>query len=268
MRMTMALLLGIFLLAGCDNAEQPDNNAENNTAQAPVAESTHKPIRIRIELKKSAPQCEGKGCPHVHIAWLNFEDQPVLNKAIESRLASMLVRMEGDAIHDGSIEGLADAFLADASDMAMASEQGWELSATVKHQRCEHGLLTLSMESYEYTGGAHGQPNVGYFHWDLARQQWLQLEDLLIPGQEAAFWAAAREAHGNWLDAKKLDEAFRDSWPFDKTDDVFFTNEGLVLQYNVYHIAPYAMGQPQLTLPYERLTGILRDKYQPGQANN
>lgn len=263
MRMTMALLLGFLLLSGCDNTKEPGTNqAKSDTSNTP-AKTTHKPTRIRIELKKSAPQCEGDGCPHVHITWLNYEKQPVLNKAIETRLASMLVRMEGDATHDGSIEGLADAFLADAADIAMASEQDWELSATVKQQRYENGLLTLSMESYEYTGGAHGQPNVGYFHWDVVNQQWLQLNDLLVPGQQEAFWAQAQQAHTNWLDAQDLDDNFRDSWPFEQTDDAFFNKKGLILQYNVYHIAPYAMGQPQLTLPYDALKGVVRETYLP-----
>lgn len=263
MRMTLALLLGALLLGGCDNNSDAGSDQAAAPSASPTSETPRKPTRIRIELKKTAPDCESEGCPSVHVNWLNYEDQPVLNKAIETRLASMMVRMEGDAIHDGSIEGLADAFLADAVDMAMASEQGWELSATVKQQRYDDGLLTLSMESYEYTGGAHGQPNVGYFHWDLEKQQWLTLEDLIIPGQQDAFWALAQQVHRDWLDEQELDEAFRESWPFDKTDDVFFADDGMVLQYNVYHIAPYAMGQPQLTLPYEKLKGIVREKYLP-----
>ncbi len=261
MRMTLALLLGAVLLTGCDSTEQtqPETRQGENRSSTSVTQ----PVRILIELKKSAPQCEDKNCPQVHITWLNYEDQPALNQAIETRLASMLVRQEGDAIHDGSIEGLADAFLADASDMAMATEQGWELNASVKQQRSKAGLLTFSMESYEYTGGAHGQPVVAYFHWDLEKQQWVLLNELLEPGQQETFWDLARLAHREWLDDQKLDDNFRESLPFDKTDDAFFNEKGLVLQYNVYHIAPYAMGQPQLLLPYDKLKGIVRDKYLP-----
>lgn len=263
MRMTMALLFGALMLAGCDTNEETVSPTEPGARSDTDVAPARKPTRIRMELNKTDPQCDTEGCPRVHIAWINYQGYPVLNKAIETRLAAMLVRMEGDAIHDGSIEGLADAFLADAADMAMASEQGWELSAKVKQQRCEAGLLTLSMESYEYTGGAHGQPNVGYFHWDLEQQQWIQLNDLLIPGRQDAFWALAEQAHHDWLNDQKLDENFRDSWPFEKTDDVYFNGKGLILQYNVYHIAPYAMGQPTLMLPYEKLNGIVREKYLP-----
>ncbi len=263
MRMTLALLLGLLLLSGCDNTNdneqpQPETSA-HSTSERPLPTLT----RIRFELKKTAPQCDGEHCPRVQVNWLNYEEQPVLNKAIENRLASMLVRLQGHATHDGSIEGLADAFLADASDMAMSPEQGWELNATVKQQRNANGLLTLSMESYEYTGGAHGQPNVGYYHWDLKQQQWLALEDLLVPGQQAAFWSLAEQAHTQWLDSQALDETFRESWPFEKTDDAFFNDQGMVLQYNVYHIAPYAMGQPTLVLPYDKLEGIVRETYLP-----
>ncbi|MCK0154576.1 DUF3298 and DUF4163 domain-containing protein [Alcanivorax sp. S6407] len=263
MRMTMALLFGLLLLSGCDNTDPTGKTPADADTHRHSADTPRPPTRIRIELKKSAPQCDGKGCPSVQVNWLNYEQQPVLNKAIETRLAAMMVRMEGDAVHDGSIEGLADAFLADAADMAMASQQGWELRASVKQQRIENDLLTLSMESYEYTGGAHGQPNVGYFHWDLQRQQWLKLEDLLVPGKESDFWTLAQQVHRDWLDAQQLDQTFRESWPFEKTDDGYFNGEGMVLQYNVYHIAPYAMGQPKLVLPYEKLKGIVRQKYLP-----
>ena len=71
----------------------------------------------------------------------------------------------------------------------------------------------------------------------------------------------ARARYHPGLNKENLDQAFRDSWPFDKTDNVFFTDKGLVLQYNVYHIAPYAMGQPTLTIPYSDLDGILRAPY-------
>ena len=145
--------------------------------------------------------------------------------------------------------------------MAMASKQGWELNATIKRQTRRGDLLTLRMDRYEYTGGAHGQPGVQYFHWDLARQQKLTLADLLEPGKKQAFWELARHQHQQWLDKEELDQAFRDSWPFDPTDNVYFGKSGLVLHYNVYHIAPYAMGQPELTIPYEKLDGIVRGKY-------
>ena len=121
------------------------------------------------------------------------------------------------------------------------------------------------LETYEYTGGAHGLPSVQYFHWDLAKQQSVKLGDLLVPGQQSAFWEKAREQHTAWLDEENLDQTFRDSWPFDKTDNVFFNDKGMVLQYNVYHIAPYAMGQPTLTIPYAELEGIVRGQYLPQQ---
>ena len=85
--------------------------------------------------------------------------------------------------------------------------------------------------------------------------------DLLVPGQKEAFWSLAREAHQQWLDRRNLDQNFRDRWPFDRTEQAYFSKQGMVLLYNVYHLAPYAMGQPELVLPYDKLKGIGREQY-------
>lgn len=265
MRMTFVLLLAAALLAGCDNNQDNDpSGAKQDAADQQTGnaqENAGELVRILHTLEKTDEQCQGDGCPRVELEWITFENQPTLNQAITTQLAGMLVQNQGNSPHDGTIEGLVDAFLADASDMAMASRQGWELNATIKRQSRRGDLLTLRMDSYEYTGGAHGQPGVQYFHWDLARQQKLTLDDLLEPGQQQAFWELASSQHQQWLDEEKLDQAFRDSWPFDRTDNAYFGKDGLVLHYNVYHIAPYAMGQPMLTIPYEKLDGVVRDKY-------
>ena len=266
MRMTFVFLLAVALLAGCDNNNQDadPSGAQQGTTASQTGEAkghTGELVRVLHTLEKTDEQCQGDGCPKVDLAWVTFENQPTLNEAITTQLAGMLVQNQGSTPHDGTIESLVDAFLADASDMAMASKQGWELNATIKRQTRRGDLLTLRMDSYEYTGGAHGQPGVQYFHWDLARKQKLALADLLEPGKQQAFWELARNQHQQWLDKEKLDQTFRDSWPFDRTDNVYFGKDGLVLHYNVYHIAPYAMGQPELTIPYEKLDGIVRDKY-------
>lgn len=266
MRIRFLFLLAAAMLAGCDNntqdSDSPDAKAGTTSQQSDnVPGNTGELIRILHTLKKTDEQCQGDGCPRVELEWITFENQPTLNDAITTQLAGMLVQNQGSSPHDGTIEGLVDAFLADASDMAMASRQGWELNATIKRQGRRGDLLTLRLDSYEYTGGAHGQPGVQYFHWDLARQQELGLDDLLEPGRQEAFWELARSRHQQWLDEENLDQAFRDSWPFDRTDNAYFSKNGLVLHYNVYHIAPYAMGQPELTIPYEKLDGIVRGKY-------
>jgi hypothetical protein len=270
MRITLILLIASALLAGCEDSNAPAKPTAKSTDSAaaiknpaanPKGATPQTLVRNVHALEKTDEQCDADGCPKVDLQWLTFENQAELNDSITQHLAAMLIHNEDNPSHDVRIEDLADAFLQDASDMAMASRQGWELTATVKKQGRRGDVITLSMETYEYTGGAHGLPSVQYFHWDLAKQQSVKLNDMLVPGQQAAFWEKAREQHTAWLNKENLDQAFRDSWPFDKTDNVFFTDKGLVLQYNVYHIAPYAMGQPTLTIPYSDLDGILRAPY-------
>ncbi len=137
MRIRFLFLLAAAMLAGCDNntqdSDSPDAKAGTTSQQSDNAPgNTGELVRILHTLEKTDEQCQGDGCPKVNLAWITFENQPTLNEAITTQLAGMLVQNQGSTPHDGTIESLVDAFLADASDMAMASKQGWELNATIK----------------------------------------------------------------------------------------------------------------------------------------
>ena len=42
-----------------------------------------------------------------------------------------------------------------------------------------------------------------------------------------------------------------------------FTDQGIVVKYDTYQIAPYSYGQPELLIPYSELDGALRVDYLP-----
>jgi len=52
-------------------------------------------------------------------------------------------------------------------------------------------------------------------------------------------------------------------WPFQPAQNIALTDQGLLVKYNPYEVAPYSFGQPELLLPYSELRGILRPDYLP-----
>ncbi len=90
---------------------------------------------------------------------------------------------------------------------------------------------------------------------------------MLLPGQEEVFWKAAQVAHNSWLISSRLDQepAFVKAWPFQRTPNVALTQAGVLLKYNGSTIAPYALGNIELTVPYNRLSGILKPELFPGR---
>ena len=143
MRITLILLIASALLAGCEDSNAPAKPTAKSTDSAaaiknpaanPKGATPQTLVRNVHALEKTDEQCDADGCPKVDLQWLTFENQAELNDAITQHLAAMLIHNEDNPSHDVRIEDLADAFLQDASDMAMASRQGWELTATVKKQ--------------------------------------------------------------------------------------------------------------------------------------
>ena len=203
--------------------------------------------------------CTGQDCPLVNIDTLHFPDAPKLDAMIENRLLRMTVNSPDDKLAP-SLNAYREHFLRTAD-----SRNSTYLQAKVREQH--DGLVIVELSSYLDTGGAHGMPGRGFINYSRSQQKDVTLQDMLLPGQEDAFWKAAQVAHNSWLISTKLDQEaeFVKSWPFQKTQNVALTYGGVIHKYETSTIAPYALGHVELKIPYPRLNGILRPELFPGR---
>lgn len=206
------------------------------------------------------PACSGADCPLVNIDTLRFPAEPQLDTIIEKRLLQM-TRTSPDALLPTSLNAYREQFLREAG-----SRHSSYLQAKVREQH--DGLVIVELSSYLDSGGAHGQPGRGFINYSRQQHKVLNLSDMLLPGQEEAFWKAAQVAHNSWLISTKLagEAEFVKSWPFQKTANVALTYGGVILKYEVSTIAPYALGHIELKIPYPRLNGILKPELFPGRS--
>ena len=86
-----------------------------------------------------------------------------------------------------------------------SAEPGWSSYLQAKVREQHDGLVIIELSSYLFTGGAHGMPGRGFINYDRRQHKVLSLQDMLVPGQEEAFWKQAELAHKAWLLANKLD---------------------------------------------------------------
>lgn len=217
-----------------------------------------RPVEVRQIVSEQRPAgCpeQDDGCPLVNIDTQLFADEPALNALIDQRLRKMTVNSP-DAEVPATLEGYQQDFLRDA-------ERGWSSYLQAK-LRDQHGaLLVVELSSYLYTGGAHGMPGRGFINYDRDQDRELELADILLPGKEGAFWRAAAQAHQRWLVANQHDVAFSRQWPFQRTANVALLSDKVLLKYDVYSIAPYSSGHPELEIPYQELATILKPAYLP-----
>ncbi|MCW8128254.1 DUF3298 and DUF4163 domain-containing protein [Microbulbifer halophilus] len=241
-------LLALLLAAGCDN-----RGDETKPGKLQVRQES-------FELR--APDCKGEECPSVSVDYQLFENRPALNNAIREQLAQQLQGFAEEAGSPGSVAAAAEAFLQQAERAPEDTGNRWHMQGNGKLLGRSGKLVTIEIGSYAYTGGAHGIPTTHWLNWDLEAGEPVALEQIIRPGQEAAFWDLARAAHERWLEEEaNIDEEFRQGWPFARTENFHLDKKGLTLLYGVYELGPYAMGQVQLTIPRDKLDKVVREEY-------
>jgi hypothetical protein len=204
------------------------------------------------------PGCTTPDCPLVNIDTLTFPAEPQLDGIVEKNLLQLT--RTPDAPAAPTLAAYRDQFLRTAAPRSSSY-----LQAKVREQH--DGLVIVEFSSYLDTGGAHGTPGRSFINYSRQQHKVLTLSDMVVPGQEEAFWKAAQVAHNSWLISTKLDQEpeFVKSWPFVKTQNVALTYGGVILKYEVSTIAPYALGHVELKIPYPRLNGIIKPELFPGR---
>ncbi|MDG9881398.1 RsiV family protein [Pseudomonas sp. GD04058] len=246
--MTLAKLTTVAVLAlalgACQSVFQPN---------------MRKPLEVKREAwEHIKPGCSASDCPLVNIDTLHFPAQPQLDAVIERRLLQFAAA--GGPLPT-SLKAYEESFLRSAQ-----SRNSSYLQAKVREQH--DGLVIIELSSYLDTGGAHGNPGRAFINWSRQQEKVLTLQDMLVPGQEETFWKTAQEAHRGWLISTKMDQdpEFVKNWPFQKTPNIALTYGAVVLKYDVYAIAPYAMGHVELKIPYPRLNGVIKPELFPGRG--
>jgi hypothetical protein len=240
-----ALALLALSLGACQSLFQPSHD---------------KPLTTEREAwEHIKPGCTTADCPLVNLDTVHFPDEPALDTLVQQRLLHM-TQDDPDLPPVASLPAYEQQFLGRAQ-----AGNATYLQAKVREQH--DGLVIVELSSYLDTGGAHGMPGRGFITWSREQHKALTLADMVVPGQEATFWLAAQEAHRGWLIASKLDQdaEFVKNWPFQRTENIALASDAVVLKYNVYSIAPYAMGHIELKIPYARLNGVIRPELRPGR---
>ena len=140
-------------------------------------------------------------------------------------------------------------------------QQGHVQQGSTKSTQTEDFEL-FEINSYVFTGGAHGMPLSEYLIFDVNSKKQVTLADMLQPGKQSRFKALAYQAYKEWV--KTVDEDvsnYEKNWPFTLSDNVTLTDKGVNIRYQHYDIGPYAYGMPVLSIPYAKLSGIIKPSF-------
>lgn len=126
----------------------------------------------------------------------------------------------------------------------------------------QNNFATFIIKNYQFkTGSEFGLYHHEYVNFDLLKQKRLALEDILKKGAEAKLLDALYESNLLWLQAHDIEKA-----QLKLSDNYYFNAQGLVMVYPLYEMADYTTGMPELKVPYDDLTELLKAEYLPNLA--
>lgn len=188
-----------------------------------------------------------------------------INIALKEEIIYLLTfddNMEATNINE-AIASFKNGFL-ELKDKFPDETIGWEAKIDGKVVYDEADVLTIKLDSYIFTGGAHGYGASTFLNFDKQKGTELKNEELFKNTVDFQKFAEIkfREKEGVPKD-KSINSTgymFEDEL-FKLPETMGFTKKGLQLIYNRYEVASYSDGPVVLTLPYDEVNTYLAVNY-------
>ncbi len=234
----------LLLLLGCSNADK----------------LTFKTIQIKEQV------CAD--CPKIKIlipeATASSKVSQSVNTALKEECISLL--NFDDEIELNEIEDAISSFSNGYKEMKklFADELGsWEAEINGKVVFEDPDLLTIELNSYVFTGGAHGYTSKRFLNFDKAKGTELENWELFNSAEKFEEFAEAKFREQESIpENESINHTGlmfeRDS--FYLPENIGFTKDGVQLLYNPYEVASYADGPIELILTHNEVKKYLAKK--------
>lgn len=178
-----------------------------------------------------------------------------INSEINKTVVTALHIEESDSIPSISIEESIMSFNKEYQSFKTnftKKTQIWEAQIDGETLYQSPEIISIAITSYINTGGAHGNLNISFLNFNSETGNLIPNENLLK--NIDAFKGIAK----TFLDeAIKDNDLLSDSENFELPANIAYNEEGIVLLYNTYEIAPYSSGIIEFTIPFEKASDFL-----------
>ncbi|MBC8766659.1 DUF3298 and DUF4163 domain-containing protein [Arenibacter sp. BSSL-BM3] len=244
MKIKFAYLFIVLFLWNCKNDER----------------ITFEPIEFTSENCTNCPKVT------IHIPKA-LDESPIsatINNSLQEEVISMLIyddEIEATNIEE-AIQSFKNGYL-ELKKIYPDEPVGWEADIEGKVTYEDKNILTIQVNSYSFTGGAHGFSSTRFLNFDKAKG--LELENMELFKDSLEF---QNFVEGKFRAQEKIPATgsvnatgfmFEDD-EFHLPQNIGFTQEGLQLFYEQYEVASYADGPIILTLSYKEIKPYLKLK--------
>jgi len=199
-------------------------------------------------------------CPKVRISIPEAGENTVLGKSINTGVREEIIELFNFDQNKNAVDipGAIDAFTAGFRNLQEEFPEeltGWEASVTGTKSYEDPFLLTIKLETYLFTGGAHGYGATRYLNFDKKTGAELLGSELLNDPEAFSEFAerAFREKYDIPAGAPINSTGFMfEENQFTLPENIGLSADAIVLHYNPYEVASYADGSLILEIPLEK----------------
>jgi len=220
---------------------------------------TFEPIKLQSE------ECDG--CPKIEINIPNaLDDSPVseaINRSLSEEIISILSFTEDKTID--SADKAIKSFTSSYKELKtkFPDEVQWEATIDGEVVYEDENVVTLMLNSYSFTGGAHGYASTSFLNFDKKQgtelENWELFDDLdgFEDFAETKFRIQEKIPQDTNINATGF---MFEGDSFHLPNNIGYTKDGVQLIYNQYEVASYADGPIVLILPYDEINLYLKRK--------
>lgn len=168
----------------------------------------------------------------------------------------------------GSSRTIADQLLQAATTDAV-DHPDWRnyiYEMSLEPQRTDSSVISLSGVSWNFAGGVHPNESLISISFDAETGEPITLEDLVTDNDDLqslnqmvldSLEETEERLYSGYEDLVR--EHFTVGSP--SSGSFYFARDGVVFYFSTYEIAPYARGSIKVTIPYEKLNGLLDQRW-------
>lgn len=246
MKKILAPVLFLWFVVGCESESQ----------------LTFEPLSLNGETCATCPNIE----INVPKAIDGSSVATAINRSLSEEIISLLSFSDGQDIDtaEKAIASFTNSYKELKSKFP--DEVAWEAKINGDVIYEDLNIVTVAVNSYSFTGGAHGYASTSFLNFDKKRGEELDTPDLFDDMEgfekfaEARFRAQEKVPEGQNINATGF---MFEGDAFHLSQNIGYTPDGIQLIYNQYEVASYADGPIVLTLPYAEANKYLKLNVEP-----
>ena len=189
----------------------------------------------------------------------NSELSNSINSNVENAIIATLNTSENKINLTDVLKAFNEEYLSFRKDYAEIDEPAWELHIETELVYQSDAIITIAISTYEFKGGAHGNDKIKLLNLDAKSGKTIQINDFI--NDIDSFTALAKAQFIKSLEKNKDQltiENFFFGEAFHLPENIGFSEEGLVLIYNVYEVASYDLGYTEFMIPFDDVESYLK----------